>query len=867
MVPEIVQTSEMDCGPAALACLLTGLGVPASYSLLREACQTDVDGTSVDTLEDVANACGVDAEQVIVPLDHIGLPEASLTPGVVITRTDTGLPHFVLAWRTVGPLLQVMDPRVGRRWLRSESFHKEVYRHEMALPAVTWTGWATSEALTVPLARRLDDLGLAARQREELIERALDLGNWQSIAELDAAVRLTAALKRGRAVTGKRAAARVLAELLDNPTLIPDAFRFARAAPLESDGTVNVLVRGAIVLKAGPAERAPSPESLPPTLSAALNEPPERPTRDLFELLRRGGSRNLYLLATGSFASGAIVVGEGLLLWRLIRGGGSLALLLGLALLLLALETAVIRGSLAIGRRLEIGLRRALEELLPRLPDRYLSSRPTSDLAERAHRMHVLRQLPSLLAEMVRSVGEIVALAIAIAVLDPPSWPLAVLAAVASAGLPFALQPFLAERDQRVRNHAGAMARLTLDTLLGLFAIKAHRAGEQVGRQHNDQLEYWRRAARASYRAIVATDGVQLAVGFGVSTLMILGARARLGGGEVLLLAFWAVSLTLAGQTLGLAGRQYPLQRNIALRFFEPLRAGEQTEEPTFETAAVEPPGPGGAEIELKDVAVVLAGQTVLDGINLTVNPGEHVAIVGRSGAGKSTLAGLLLGWYQPAAGKVVVDHTPLEGAALVNLRRFTAWVDPTIQIWNHSLDANLAYGNWGPSPLSKEEVLQRTGLAQVAANLSSAEVPLGEGGGLVSGGEGQRVRLARALLRPGVRLVILDEPLRGLDRSQRSELLGYCREVWRDATMVCVTHDVAETVSFDRVVVVEGGRIVENDAPERLAADNRSAYRTLLDAERDLAESTWGAVGWRRLYLSDGILHEQSSETGRVPQ
>ena len=76
LVPEVVQSSSMDCGPAALKSLSEGYGIPISYGRLREACQTDVDGTSIDTLEDVANQLGLEAEQVVVPIDHVLLPVA-----------------------------------------------------------------------------------------------------------------------------------------------------------------------------------------------------------------------------------------------------------------------------------------------------------------------------------------------------------------------------------------------------------------------------------------------------------------------------------------------------------------------------------------------------------------------------------------------------------------------------------------------------------------------------------------------------------------------------------------------------------------------------------------------------------------------
>ena len=76
LVPEVVQTSAMDCGPAVLKALLEGFGIPVRYDRLREACQTDVDGTSIDTLEEVAGRLGLDAEQVMIPADHLFLAEA-----------------------------------------------------------------------------------------------------------------------------------------------------------------------------------------------------------------------------------------------------------------------------------------------------------------------------------------------------------------------------------------------------------------------------------------------------------------------------------------------------------------------------------------------------------------------------------------------------------------------------------------------------------------------------------------------------------------------------------------------------------------------------------------------------------------------
>src|SRR5512140_739187 len=102
LAPEVIQTSAMDCGPATLKCLLEGFGIPISYGRLREACQTDVDGTSIDTLEVVANALGVHAQQEMIPVDHVFLASAGALPALVVVRHADGSTHFVVAWRRLG---------------------------------------------------------------------------------------------------------------------------------------------------------------------------------------------------------------------------------------------------------------------------------------------------------------------------------------------------------------------------------------------------------------------------------------------------------------------------------------------------------------------------------------------------------------------------------------------------------------------------------------------------------------------------------------------------------------------------------------------------------------------------------------------
>jgi ATP-binding cassette subfamily B protein len=341
--------------------------------------------------------------------------------------------------------------------------------------------------------------------------------------------------------------------------------------------------------------------------------------------------------------------------------------------------------------------------------------------------------------------------------------------------------------------------------------------------------------------------------------------------GSLLLLVYWSIKLPSLGKRLATLALQYPAQRNIVIRLLEPLKAPNET----IGTSEKDPAGSSeaqtgqrstshndlpaaGVEISLQGVTVVAAGHKILQDISLTIQSGEHVAIVGPSGAGKSSLIGLLLGWYRADEGAILIDQQLFSPIHLEKLRRETAWVDPSIQIWNRSLLDNVQYSGKAGSYSALGSLFERMDLANVIARLPDGlQSPLGEGGSHLSGGEGQRIRFARAMWQEGVRLVLLDEPFRGLDREQRHHHLAKARQLWEGATVMCVTHDVAETRSFDRVLVIENGCLVEDGRPEQLAAESTSRYRALLDAEVSVRQELWEGPLWRRLRLEHGQVEE----------
>jgi ABC-type bacteriocin/lantibiotic exporter with double-glycine peptidase domain len=854
----------MDCGPASLKCLLEGFGIHVSYGRLREACQTDLDGTSIDTLEEVAGRLGLDAGQTMLPADHLHLAESAALPALVVTRVPGGMTHFLVVWRRHGPVVQVMDPAVGRRWLSPGRLLAELYRHRFPVSAAGWREWAATDQFLGPLRRRLAGLGVECGTAEGLVEAAARDTQWRSLAELDAAIRLAAAVVRPGGVRRGREAAALVARLCRQAALDQSAIPLGywSAAPTTDGpaGEPQVMLQGAVLVQVRsrrPVGRDEPP--LSPELVAALTEPPVQPARELWRLVRQSGLVTPALVAVAACAAAAGVVGEALLFRGLLNGAGLLGPLIGLGALLLLVEVLLTGSALAAGRGLEAHLRTALWAKLPRLPDRYLRSRPISDMAERSHSIHQLRLLPDLASDLLRNAFHLVLIGGGIAWLDPVAAPLALVAAAFTLALSLGVQVPLRERDLRLRSHIGAMGRFYLDGLLGLLAIRAHAGESAVEREHDGLLESWSAAARALYRAVVTAEAAQTLAGFGLAILIVLGPRpAGFRPADLLLLLYWALSLPVLGQAIGLLARQYPIHRNLTLRFLEPLQSPEEETGPAPKPAQ---PRGAGVAVAMEGVSVIAGGRPVLEDVSLEIEPGAHVVLVGQSGSGKSTLAGLLLGWQRPAAGRLFVDGKPLGPAELGRLRQDTAWVDSDVQLWNRPMRDNLLYGA-EPSPRRRlEEAIVAAELQEVIRRLPDGlDGRLGEGGGLLSGGEGQRVRLARALLRSGVRLVVLDEPFRGLDRARRKELLARARRWWRPATLLCITHDLDDAMDFDRVLVLEKGRLVEDGDPETLAARPGSRFAAMRQAEQEVRSLLGDGGAWRRLWLEDGRLTERLS-------
>jgi ABC-type bacteriocin/lantibiotic exporter with double-glycine peptidase domain len=865
LIPQVIQTSSMDCGVASAKALLDGFYFDADYERLRDACRTDVDGTSIDVIEELIVSLGLSATQVIVPVDHALLRSARCLPAIAVVRLPNGFTHFVAAWRKHGPLLQVMDPAKGRFWPAAEAFKRTLYVHSMRLPATGWREWAATSDFLDPLRERMSQLRL--RRRTALIERACADPSWLSIAQLDAAVRMAAQVVAAGGLKAGTTATDFVEKLTSpaaGPADIPDSHWFVRASGddgfLRATGAVLVRIEGVTGVPAGESTLANG------ALSAGAG------------ILAAAGSRRSLLgelgdLVKGDFLSLALPVvtllivvaaagvaeilllrglldisGDLTLLQQRLAGAAALAIFLAL---LLTFELLTIAGILRIARRVDTRLRTAFFVKLPRLTDRYLQSRLTSDMAERCHNIQRLRLFPMTAAQFLRSSFELLGMMGAIVWFDPQGWKPLVVVGGLSFVVPLVVQRFIIERDLRVRSIGGALDRFYLDALRGLFAIRTHAAEEAVGREHEALLVDWYDAQRALQNTSILVEALQAVVGVTLVCWLLAGTVTRfLDLAPVLLIVFWTLSLPAAGASVALQLRQYPLHRNVLARLLEPLRAEEEPESPTEPV----PLPAGGVIVEFNDVGVQIGGNALLSGIRTAIAAGTHVAVVGLSGAGKSSLMGLLLGWYAPTTGRVLVNGVDLTGAHKETVRRATVWVDPTVQVWNATMLRNLFYGNDASRTERVDRVLRDAQLESVLTLLPEGlQTELGESGGLISAGEGQRVRFARALGRAEPALVVLDEPFRGLQRDVRRQLLAVARREWRNATLLCVTHDIEETLGFDQVIVMESGRVVEQGVPGELMRDEHSKYAALQRAERSAHDAVWQASFWQSRSMEGG--------------
>lgn len=215
--------------------------------------------------------------------------------------------------------------------------------------------------------------------------------------------------------------------------------------------------------------------------------------------------------------------------------------------------------------------------------------------------------------------------------------------------------------------------------------------------------------------------------------------------------------------------------------------------------------------IELQDVHFRFGDQSILQGVNLKLVKGKSYALVGMSGSGKTTLANMLCGFYQPDQGRILIDGVPFEEISLRELRAHIGLVSQHVHLFNDAVGDNILYGNFKCEPAEVERVSEQVGL-----NGLDMQAEIGEQGVQLSGGQCQRIALARTLLQP-VDLLILDEATAALDSESEAALFQRIQHLYRDQTILLISHRLSAVQGVDEVICLSNGQVVEQGPPEVL--------------------------------------------------
>lgn len=391
------------------------------------------------------------------------------------------------------------------------------------------------------------------------------------------------------------------------------------------------------------------------------------------------------------------------------------------------------------------------------------------------------------------------------------SYPLALLVS-------WLIQRPLMSRVQKTYQLANERQAMLVETLTGLDAIKINNA--QSERQYQwehltgqlSKLEL--RVKSLSYVAVNFTSWLQQASGVAIivaGVYVIIGGNLSMGG----LIACYLLhrrAMMPIGQLCSLITR-YQRARMTKSTIDRMMGLEQEVQEGEVPLKRETLSG----AIELRDVTFCYPGNQYasLSNVSLVIKPGEKVGIIGRSGSGKSSLAKLLVGFYQPDSGSVLIDGIDLRQIDVHDLRHNIGYAPQDIHLFNGTLRENLLYGASYVDDETMLRVANLTGVHEFARRHPSGyNMQVGERGMSLSGGQRQAVTLARALLLdPPV--LLMDEPTSSMDNTSEDLIKKALAPVISNKTLLLVTHRASLLSLVDRLIIVDNGKIIADGPKE----------------------------------------------------
>ncbi|MGZ5312846.1 MAG: ABC transporter ATP-binding protein [Solirubrobacterales bacterium] len=378
----------------------------------------------------------------------------------------------------------------------------------------------------------------------------------------------------------------------------------------------------------------------------------------------------------------------------------------------------------------------------------------------------------------------------------------------------------VASREKRRRS--GSISSVAEESLSNISLVQAYgREQTEVERFHRENVgAYEAEMASTRLKALYTPliDLIELGGGLlviGLGTWELSQGHLTLGG----LLVFMTFLTQLYGPVRGMS--------RLVNRIYAASASAERIIEfLDMEPAVVERPDPmalgrarGVVELEAVSFGYPGADRDAINTVSLAVEPGETMALVGASGAGKSTIAKLLLRFYDPQRGQVLLDGHDLRDLSLRSIRDNIAVLLQEGLVLDGTVRENIAYGREGASDEEIEAAARAADADDFINQLPEGySTRVGQKGRLLSGGQRQRVAIARAMVRDAP-VLILDEPTTGVDAASGSRIMGPLRRLIGGRTTLVISHSLVTVQDADKIAVLEHGRVVEMGTHERLLA------------------------------------------------